>query len=299
MKIAIIIPCFNEEITIKQQIKCLKRELPNAEIVVCDNNSTDRTTEKAKSENVRVIFEKKQGKGFALKKLLKEVDADIFFLVDGDMTYSLTNLSKIIDDFINSGNSLLVGKREHQDKRSYRKGHLFGNWLFTTLIRILFSSNITDVLSGYRIFTKQFVKSWVIASKGFEIEVDMTIHALSIDADTMEIPIKYFPRPFNSVSKLSSFKDGFKIITKVLILALNFKPFKILGFTSLFFLIVFVFSFAPIYYYYLIHGVVLKIPTLMFSMGCMVLSLLIFFMGLILQNISDFRKEIKILLNRK
>ena len=295
MKIAVIIPCHNEENTVKQVIHAIRKELPKAEIVCCDNNSTDGTAAACKSEKVTLIYEGKKGKGNAIKKLLKEVDADVYFLIDGDLTYSLQDASKVVNNFIEGNYDLLVGKRISQHVGAYPKGHKLGNWIFSKLIGILFSFTINDVLSGYRIFTKKFVKSWVLTSQGFEVEVDMTIHALSLGLDIIEVPVKYFPRPLNSFSKLSSYRDGFKIIFKVVTLAFNNKPLKLLSILSFIFLLIFLFSFIPIYNAYTSTGIVLKIPTLLFSISSMTLSLLTVLLGVILQNIAEVRREIKIL----
>lgn len=293
--IAIIIPCFNEEKTIKQVIENYKKDMPNANIYVCNNNSSDNTKQLALSAGAIVFDELQKGKANAVENLFRNVIADYYILTDGDMTYD-SSISGYALNYLKELNAdMLVGVRRSQSssKEIYRLGHRFGNRAFTFILKSMFSGNLNDVLSGYRIFTKRFVKSIPILSKGFDIEVEITIHALSLNLNICECDINYFERPEGSTSKLSTYKDGFLIIKTILKLFVDYKPFTVFSIFSLILLIFGIILFIPVLSDYISTGLVERLPTAVLSLGLIILSTLSFFSGLILNGIARHRIETK------
>ena len=293
--IAVVIPCFNEEKTIKQVILNFKKDIPNATIYVCSNNSSDSTKQIALENGAIVFDEPKRGKANAIENLFRNVDADYYILTDGDMTYDSSISNYALNYLKENRGDMLVGVRKPNltKKEVYRPGHKFGNKAFTFILRTIFSGNLKDVLSGYRIFTKRFVKSLPILSKGFDIEVEITIHALSLNLRICECDINYFERPEGSISKLSTFKDGFLIIKTIFKLIIDYKPFYLFSVIATIIFLLGIILFIPILSDFISTGLVERLPTAILSLGLIILSTLSFFSGLILHGIARHRIETK------
>ena len=294
-KIAVIIPCYNEEKTIKQVIENFKRDLPKAKIFICDNNSSDKTKTIALEAGAFVFDEHQQGKANAVENLFRNIDADYFILTDGDMTYDSSISNHALNHLRESKADMLIGVRKPNlnKKEVYRPGHKPGNKAFTFVLKTIFTGNLKDVLSGYRIFTKRFVKTLPILSKGFDIEVEITIHALSLNLKICECDINYFERPEGSISKLSTFKDGFLIIKTIFKLIVDYKPFFLFSIIAVIMLLFGIILFVPILSDFISTGLVERLPTAILSLGLIILSALSFFSGLILNGIARHRIETK------
>ena len=293
-KIAVLIPCFNEETTIGDVISSFQSSLPNAKIYVCNNNSTDNTKHIALKHGAIVLDEPKKGKAFAVEKLFRCVEADFFVLTDGDSTYDATISKAAIEKCKKLNVDMLIGVRKSViGQKTYRPGHQFGNWVFTIILRLFFSGNLRDVLSGYRIFSRSFVKSMPILSKGFDIEVEMTIYALSLNLTVGEFETKYIERPKGSFSKLNTFKDGFQILKTIFRLLNDYKPLWVFsGFTAILLILGF-YLFIPIFKQFMHTGLVERLPTAILSLGLIILATISFFSGLILDGITRQRLEAK------
>lgn len=293
--VAVIIPCYNEEKTIKQVIKNFKKDLPRAKIYICNNNSSDRTKEIATKAGAIVFDEQQQGKANAVENLFRNVDSDYFIMSDGDMTYDSSISKYALNHLRKNKADMLIGVRKpySNKKKIYRPGHKLGNKVFTLILKSIFTGNLNDVLSGYRIFTKRFVKSLPILSKGFDIEVEITIHALSLNLKICECDINYFDRPEGSISKLSTFKDGFLIIKTIFKLIIDYKPFHLFSIIAVIMLLLGIILFIPILNDFILTGLVERLPTAILSLGLIILSALSFFSGLILNGITRHRIETK------
>ncbi len=293
--IAVIIPCYNEEKTINQVIKNFRKDLPKAKIYICDNNSSDKTKDVAIKAGAVVFDEQQKGKANAVENLFRNVDADYFILTDGDMTYDSSISNYALKHLKKNNADMLIGVRKPylNEKKIYRPGHKLGNKVFTFILKSTFTGDLKDVLSGYRIFTKRFVKSLPILSKGFDIEVEITIHALSLNLKVCECDINYFERPEGSISKLSTFKDGFLIIKTIFKLIIDYKPFHLFSSIALIMLVLGIILFIPILSDFVSTGLVQRLPTAILSLGLIILSTLSFFSGLILNGIARHRIETK------
>lgn len=266
-KIAILIPCYNEVVTIGKVVSDFKRELPEAEVIVYDNNSSDGTDEAARNAGATVYYERRQGKGNVVRSMFRNIDADCYVLVDGDDTYPASAVKELIKPVINNGADMVVGDRLSttyftENKRAF---HNFGNKLVKNLINRLFKGSVNDIMTGYRAFSKTFVKSFPVVSKGFEIETEMTIHALDKNMYIVEVPIEYKDRPEGSVSKLNTVQDGMKVMRTI---AKLFRDYKPLVFFSIISALIFLFGFAffvVVLVEYFETGLVTKIPTLIVS----------------------------------
>lgn len=225
-KIAILIPCYNEEITIEKVVKDFTRELPEATIYVYNNNSTDKTAENAKKAGAKVINEYQRGKGNVVRSMFKNIEADYYIMVDGDDTYPAEEVHKLLLPVQEGRADMVIGDRLSSTYYTVNKRpfHNFGNGLVKFLINFIFNSNINDVMTGYRVFSKRFVKSMPVVSTGFEIETEMTAFALNHHMNIVSMPVEYRDRPEGSVSKLNTFKDGYKVLTLLLKLSLQYKP---------------------------------------------------------------------------
>jgi glycosyltransferase involved in cell wall biosynthesis len=295
--IAILIPCFNEEQTIGSVITGFRQSLPKAHIVVCDNNSDDNTKNVALELGVTVLSQPLQGKGYAIEHMFRVVDADFYVLVDGDSTYDPKVAEAAVQKCTTESLDMLVGVRTSADgHETYLPLRSFGNTLFTIALRVLFSSKLNDVLSGYRVFSRRFVKSMPILSGGFGIETEMNIHALSLSFAIGEFETQYFERPLGSVSKLGTFKDGAVIFMTILRMLFEHKPLAILGFAAVALGLTGGLLFFPIIQTYFETGLVPRLPTTILSLSLIILSFFSFFSGLILDSISRQRIEAKKLL---
>ncbi len=293
--IAIVLPAYNEELTIQNCILEFSKQLPNAKIVVVNNNSTDNT-EKISLETFKnngidgiVLTEKRQGKANAIRKAFKEVDVDVYVMVDADMTYPASKVHELINPIINENIDMCIGDRitkgdyKKENKRAF---HNFGNKLVQNLVNKLFKSNITDIMSGYRSFSKRFVKNYPILVEGFELETDMTLHALDKRFNIKEIDISYKDRPDGSESKLDTFNDGFKVLVTIFKIFRYFKPFVFFSFLALFFMLLSLLSGIPVINDWLSYQYIYHVPLAILATGLGLISIILFTVGIILDSIS-------------
>ena len=300
-KVAVLIPCYNEELTIGKVVKDFKTHLPEAVIYVYDNNSTDKTADIAKEHGAIVRYERKQGKGNVMRSMFRDIDAECYILVDGDDTYPAEAAPELVFAVTeNGGGDLVIGDRLSstyftENKRLF---HNSGNVLVKNLINKFFKSNIKDIMTGYRGFSYEFVKTFPVLSQGFEIETEMTIHALDKNFSIKSIPIQYRDRPEGSQSKLNTYKDGFKVIMMIFNLYRLYKPFQFFFLFSLLFLILSVVFFIPVFIDYTKTGIVPKFPSLIVSTALFVVSALSFSASLILDSVrKNGRQQFEIFLN--
>ncbi|WP_120290514.1 glycosyltransferase family 2 protein [Tardiphaga sp. 71_E8_N1_1] len=294
-RVAILIPCFNEEIAVATVVNDFRKALPAATIYVYDNNSTDRTREVASQAGATVRSEHRQGKGHVVRRMFCDIDADIYVLVDGDATYDATSAPAMIEALLNDRLDMVVGRRIEQQVTAYRLGHRSGNSLLTGFLSMTFGQNFKDVLSGYRVFSRRFVKSLPVLSDGFEIETELSVHALQLALPVAEIETPYFARPQGSISKLSTWKDGFRILGTIMKLYRSEKPLRFFGTIGLFFGIVSIGLAIPVTVTYLETGLVPRLPTAVLSTGLMIVGVLAFSSGLVLDTVTRGRREIKLL----
>lgn len=294
IQIAIIIPCFNEESAIAQVIHDYKNALPQAKIYVFDNNSTDATAQIAIKNEAIVHYVKKQGKGNVVKAMFRDIDADYYIMIDGDGTYSAHNISVLLETVITNRVDMLIGNRLVQYENSAsRKGHLTGNKIITQTVNFLFKSDFIDLLSGYRILSRRFVKSVPLFYEGFEVETALAIHAIEVDAKIVETPINYLERANGSVSKLNTFKDGIKIGLTIFSLFKDYHPRLVFGTIGGLFSILGLLIGLPVIIEFIDTGLVLRFPSAILASGLIILSFLSIFSGLILSSIAKNRKIIK------
>lgn len=299
-KVAVLIPCYNEELTIGKAVKDFKTHLPEAVIYVYDNNSTDKTADIAKEHGAIVRYERKQGKGNVMRSMFRDIDAECYILVDGDDTYPAEAAPELVFAVTENGGDLVIGDRLSstyftENKRLF---HNSGNVLVKNLINKFFKSNIKDIMTGYRGFSYEFVKTFPVLSQGFEIETEMTIHALDKNFSIKSIPIQYRDRPEGSQSKLNTYKDGFKVIMMIFNLYRLYKPFQFFSLFALLFLILSVVFFIPVFIDYTKTGIVPKFPSLIVSTALFVVSALSFSASLILDSVrKNGRQQFEIFLN--
>lgn len=297
-KIAVLLPCYNEELTIGKVIDDFKRVLPEAAIYVYDNNSKDNTSKVAMEHGAIVRFEPRQGKGNVVRSMFNEIDADYYIMADGDDTYPAEFAPKLLEPLYNGEANLVIGDRlsngtyTQENKRNF---HNFGNYLVRKLINWLYKSDIHDIMTGYRAFDKYFVKTMPILSPGFEIETEMSIHALDNRFLIKEIEIDYRDRPEGSESKLNTFSDGYKVIKTIIKLFKNTRPFLFYGLiAALFFLAGLAFG-IPVILDYIKTGLVERFPTAILATGLILLSMMFLMCGLILDTIAHKHKQIYML----
>ena len=227
LRVAVLVPCFNEEAAVATVVADFRKILPAAEIFVYDNNSTDRTVEVARAAGAKVRSERRQGKGHVVRRMFADIDADIYVLVDGDATYDAPSAPRMIDTLVNDHLDMVVGFRVDQSVAAYRPGHRTGNWMLTSFLSAVFGQAFKDILSGYRVFSRRFVKSFPVLSDGFEIETELSVHALELALPVAEIETPYYARPEGSVSKLNTWRDGFRILGTILKLYRSEKPLTV------------------------------------------------------------------------
>lgn len=293
LRIAVLIPCYNEEVAIGTVVQDFREALPTATIYVYDNNSADRTTEVALEAGAVVRQEKRQGKGFVVRRMFADIDADIYIMVDGDDTYNAAIAPQLVSTLVEQGLDIVNAARRQVDDTAYRPGHKFGNWMLSKLVRLLFGDEFRDMLSGYRVFSRRFVKSFPAMSAGFEIETELTIHALELGMPGLEIQTEFKDRPTGSSSKLRTFSDGFRILWTIIKLLKQERPMVLFGSACLLFAAVSLQLSYPIVITFLETGLVLRLPTAVLSMGLMLLAFLCLFCGLILDTVTHGRKEAK------
>ena len=299
-EIAVLIPCYNESKSIAKVIQDMKRELPEATIYVYDNNSTDGTDEIARGEGAVVRYEYQQGKGNVIRSMFRDIDARCYIMVDGDDTYPAEYAREMCDKVLNDRTDMVVGDRLSstyftENKRPF---HNFGNSIVRGSINQLFGCDIKDIMTGFRAFSYQFVKTFPVMSKGFEIETEMTIHAVSNNMQVENVIVEYRDRPEGSESKLNTYSDGIKVIFTIIRLYREYKPFGFFGLLSLLLLAISVGFFVPVLLDYMHTGLVAKFPTLIVCGFVALAAVQSFFSGMILQNIAQKnRKEFEMDLN--
>jgi len=294
-RIAILVPCHDEARTIAKVVGDFHVALPGAAIHVFDNNSTDATAKAAADAGAHVQRVTLQGKGNVLRRMFADVEADVYVLVDGDDTYEAASAPTLVDTLVSESLDMVVGVRAPAAESAYRKGHESGNRLLTGFLSWLFGSNCTDVLSGYRAFSRRFVKSFPVHSSGFEIETELTVHALELSMPVGEVVTPYKGRPDGSQSKLRTYRDGTRILLTMLRLFSTERPFAFYGSISVVLAAVSVLLAVPVIQTYLETGLVPRFPTAILSTGLMLMAALSFFAGLILATVTQGRRELKAL----
>ena len=293
LRIAVLLPCYNEEAAISQTIAGFRAALPSATIYVYDNNSRDRTVELAKSSGAIVRTERQQGKGHVVRRMFADVDADVYVMADGDLTYDPKAAPELVRMLVDDELDMVVGTRQHEAKEAYRGGHVIGNRLFTRLLAGLFGRSFTDIFSGYRVFSRRFVKSFPVLSEGFEIETEMSVHALELRMPVGEIETAYGARPEGSASKLSTYRDGWRILKTIGTLYRVERPVLFYGGLGALLLSVAVILAIPLVLTYLDTGLVPRFPTAILVTGMVVIAVLSFFAGLILDTVTRGRRELR------
>ena len=293
-RIAVLIPCYNEAKTIEKVVKDYKKVLPKADIYVYDNNSSDGTDKIAKKAGAIVEYEYKQGKGNVIRSMFRDIDADCYLMIDGDDTYPSENAKEMCDLVLEGKADMVIGDRLSstyftENKRPF---HNFGNKIVRFLINKLFKNKVKDIMTGYRAFSYEFVKSFPVLSKGFEIETEMTIHAVDKNFKLIEVPVNYRDRPEGSVSKLNTYKDGFKVLKTIAVLFKEYKPMSFFGIVSLLCLIISLILGIPVVVEYFNTGLVPRFPTLIVSCFGILMSLLLVVTGIILQVIVKKHKQL-------
>lgn len=293
-EIAVLIPCYNEALTIVKVIQDFREELPKAKIYVYDNNSNDDTALLAKEHGAIVKREYRQGKGNVIRSMFRDIEADIYIMIDGDDTYPAEFVHKIIAPIINQEADIVIGDRHsngtYKDENS-RPLHNFGNNLVKNLINKLFNSNLKDIMSGYRAFNKKFVKNMPVTSEGFEIETEMTLHTLDKKFLLKEIPIEYRDRPEGSFSKLNTFSDGTRVLKTIFWVFKDYKPLAFFTILATFFFILSLIVGIPVIREFIDTSFITKIPSAILSVGLMLVSILFLFSGFILDTIVKQHRE--------
>jgi hypothetical protein len=294
-RVAVLIPCFNEETAVPKVVADFRAALPEATIHVYDNNSTDRTVEVARRAGAVVGRETHQGKGNVVRRMFADVDADVFVLVDGDATYDADSARAMVVRLLDEQLDMVVAARVHREEAAYRAGHRLGNRLFSAAVDWTFDATFTDILSGYRVFSRRFVKSFPVLSRGFEIEIELTVHALELELPTAEISTPYFARPVGSVSKLNTWRDGLRLLATIADLCRSERPLAFFGAIGAALALVSLVLAVPVFATYLEQGVVPRLPTAVLSTGLMLLAFLFAVAGLILDTVTRGRREMKLL----
>jgi glycosyltransferase involved in cell wall biosynthesis len=292
-RIAVLVPCFNEELTIGNVVKDFRAALPEAEIYVYDNNSTDRTIDVAIKAGAVCRSEIKQGKGNVVRRMFADIEADIYVMVDGDDTYDAASARRLIEPVLYEQVDLVNAVRIATGKQAYRPGHRFGNILLTNVLSRTFGNRCTDILSGYRAMSRRFVKSFPALSEGFEIETEITVHALELGLRIAEVKAPYKERPEGSVSKLNTVRDGIRILWVILLLLKAERPFRFFASIALaMFLLTAVLAF-PLIVTYVETGLVPRLPTAILVTGLAITGLLMLMSGIILETVTRGRRESK------
>lgn len=299
MNLAVIIPAFNEEQTIANVINEFKTALPEARIYVGDNNSQDETARRARDTGAEVIFCSRKGKGHTVRKMFEQVDADIYVMIDADQTYSALNVREMIAPVVQEKADMVIGVRKQQSKKSFSMSHRIGNKILTSVINFFFRVKLKDVLSGYRIISKKMVADLMLLAKGFELEVELTIRALQEGFTIIDIPAEYRHRPKGSVSKLSTWGDGFLILYTILTLFRDYNPMIFFFTLSLLFLVIGMVSGMDILVIYLLTGRMYHVGLAIFTAICILLSAFIFMMGLLLDSMNNSLRLTQLAIHQK
>ncbi len=292
-RIAVLIPCHNEAVAIPRVVADFAAHLPGATIYVYDNNSSDGTVEAALAAGAVVRRETLQGKGHVVRRMFADVEADLYVLVDGDDTYEAEAAPRMVAHLLEDGLDMVNGSRVEQAERAYRRGHRAGNVMLTGMVRRIFGTRISDMLSGYRVFSRRFVKSFPALASGFETETEFTVHALELRMPVGEIAVGYRERPAGSASKLRTYADGVRILRTIVLLIKEERPLQFFSLWALLFIVAGLVLGIPVVLEFLESGLVPRLPTAVLSMGLVLLSFLAFACGLILDSVARGRKEIK------
>ncbi|MFA5580352.1 MAG: glycosyltransferase family 2 protein [Paracoccaceae bacterium] len=292
-EVAVIIPCYNEAAAIGKVIADFRHYLPDAKIYVYDNNSTDDTAAVARKAGAIVRHEYRQGKGFVIRRMFADIEADIYIMVDGDDTYDASIAPNMVKLMIDQGLDLVNATRNEGGQSIYRPGHRFGNVMLSTMVALIFGQGIKDMLSGYRVFSRRFVKSFPIMSQGFEIETELTVHSLELAMPMGDVPCRITDRPAGSTSKLSTFRDGWRILVMILSLLKEEKPFAFFGGIAIALVLLSLALGLPVIMHYFDTGTVPRLPTALLAASIMLVAFMSFAMGLILQTVTRGRKEMK------
>jgi len=289
----VLIPCFNEEATIAETVKGFRSSLPGATVYVYDNNSSDRTPTIAKKAGAVVRSERQQGKGHVVRRMFADIDADLYVMADGDLTYDPKAAPEMVKMLLGEQLDMVVGTRKHEAKEAYRGGHVLGNRVFTGLLAGLFGRSFNDIFSGYRVFSRRFVKSFPVLSSGFEIETEMSVHALELRMPVGEVETRYLARPEGSESKLSTFSDGWRILKTIGTLYRVERPVLFYGIIALALVVVAFLLSIPLIVTYLHTHLVPRVPTAILVTGMTIVAVLCFFAGLILDTVTRGRREMR------
>ncbi|MBR3386024.1 glycosyltransferase [Candidatus Saccharibacteria bacterium] len=298
-EVAVLIPCYNEAKTVEKVVSDCQKFLPSnnkyhVSIYVYDNNSTDKTSEIAKKAGATVRYEHRQGKGNVIRSMLRDIEADCYLMIDGDDTYPLDEASKLCDEVLYNGADMVVGDRLSSTyfKENKRAFHGVGNKLVRLLINFLFKSNIRDMMTGYRALSRDFAKTFPVLSKGFEIEVEMTIFALGHNFYIMEVPVQYRDRPAGSESKLNTYSDGFKVIKRIMTLFEEYRPALFFSIITILFLIMSVGLGIPVFIEYFETGLVARFPTLIIAGFMLIVAVLMMVCGIILEVVAKKHRQL-------
>ena len=294
MKVAVLIPCYNEELAIAKVVRDFAAALPQAAVYVYDNNSRDRTVEVARAAGAIVRGEPLQGKGNVVRRMFADIDADVYVMVDGDATYHAASAPKMIAKLVEDNLDMVVGTRLHSEEvGAFRHGHQFGNRMLTGFVAWLFGDRFHDMLSGYRVFSRRFVKSFPALSQGFETETELAVHALALRMPVAEVQTPYYSRPPGSVSKLNTYRDGWRILLTVIKLLKEERPLLFFTLVSVLFGLISVALALPLVFTYMETGLVPRFPTAFLATGIMILAFLSLASGFILDNVKHGRRELK------
>lgn len=294
MKVAVLIPCYNEAKTIAKVVADYRAALPEADIYVYDNNSSDGTDEIARQAGAIVRYETRQGKGNVIRTMFREINADCYLMIDGDDTYPSENAREMVDLVLEKNVDMVVGDRLSatyftENKRPF---HNLGNRMVRGLVNSFFQGDITDIMTGYRAFSYQFVKSFPVLSKGFEIETEMTIHALDKNLSVVSVPVEYRDRPDGSESKLNTYSDGFKVLRTIIRLLKEYKPMRFFGWMAAAVFVLAAALFAPVLVEYLKTGLVPRFPTLIVSGVAATIGLMLLVCGIILDTVAKKHRQL-------
>ena len=292
-RIAVLLPCYNEEAAIGATVEGFRKVLPGAIVYVYDNNSRDRTKEVAAVAGAVVRTETQQGKGHVVRRMFADIEADVYVMADGDLTYDPAAAPEMARMIAADRLDMVVGTRKHDAAEAYRGGHVIGNRIFTRLLSGLFGRSFTDIFSGYRVFSRRFVKSFPVLSEGFEIETEMSVHALELRMPVGEIEARYLARPEGSHSKLSTFRDGWRILKTIVTLYRIERPVLFFGGIGAILVAAALILALPLVFTYLETGLVPRFPTAILATGMTIVAVLSFFAGLILDTVTRGRREVR------
>ena len=293
LAIAVLVPCYNEEAAIAKVVEDFAAALPHATIYVYDNCSTDRTAEVARDAGAVVMIEPLRGKGNVVRRMFADVEADIYLLVDGDDTYEAAAAPALVERLVGENLDMVSGARANYGEGAYRPGHRFGNALLSGIVAVVFGNRFKDMLSGYRVFSRRFVKSFPALASGFEIETELTVHALELRMPVVEVATRYSDRPDGTASKLHTYRDGFRILMTILVLLKEERPLPFFGAICGLLMVISLALSWPLFDTYIETGLVPRIPTLILASAIMLLGFLSLGCGLVLDTVTRGRREMK------